>query len=203
MGTVREFRLRTTGPEGTRAVAAAVARHLEPGDVVALSGELGAGKTCFVQGAAAELGVERTVTSPTFVLVRQYAGRLPIVHCDVYRLDRLGDLLELGDEVLAPDVVTFIEWGDAVATLLPADRWDIDLRAPAPDGADGTDGTDGTDGQGSDQSSPGGSDVDEDVPEGADRSIVVRLAGRTAERVAAVAAEFDADPTVTVDGGER
>jgi tRNA threonylcarbamoyladenosine biosynthesis protein TsaE len=129
VAAVREFHLRTSGPDGTRAVAATVARHLVPGDVVALSGELGAGKTCFVQGAAAELGVERAVTSPTFVLVRHYEGRVPLVHCDVYRLDRLGDVLELGDEVLAPDVVTFVEWGDAIAALLPDDRIEVDLRA--------------------------------------------------------------------------
>jgi tRNA threonylcarbamoyladenosine biosynthesis protein TsaE len=126
---VRELHLRTAGPDDTRAVAAVVARHLELGDVIALSGELGAGKTCFVQGAAAELGVDRAVTSPTFVLVRHYEGRVPVVHCDVYRLDRLGDVLELGDEVLAPDVVTFVEWGDAIATLLPDDRIEVDLRS--------------------------------------------------------------------------
>jgi tRNA threonylcarbamoyladenosine biosynthesis protein TsaE len=126
---VRELHLRTAGPDDTRAVAAVVARHLELGDVIALSGELGAGKTCFVQGAVAELGVDRPVTSPTFVLVRHYEGRVPVVHCDVYRLDRLGDVLELGDEVLAPDVVTFVEWGDAIATLLPDDRIEVDLRS--------------------------------------------------------------------------
>ncbi len=71
---------------------------------------------------------------------------LPLVHCDVYRLDRLGDVLELGDEVLAPDVVTFVEWGDAVATLLPDDRWEVDLRAieRAVDGGDGRPGADET-----------------------------------------------------------
>lgn len=126
---VPELHLRTTGPEQTRAVAAAVAGHLEAGDVVALTGELGAGKTCFVQGAARALGVDAPVTSPTFVLVRNYVGRLPVVHCDVYRLDRLGDVLELGDDVLAPDVVTFVEWGDAVASLLPADHLEVELMS--------------------------------------------------------------------------
>lgn len=131
---VPELHLRTTGPDQTRAVAAAVARYLEAGDVVALTGELGAGKTCFVQGAAAGLGVQAPVTSPTFVLVRNYAGRVPVVHCDVYRLDRLGDVLELGDEVLAPDVVTFVEWGDAVASLLPVDHLEVELTSlPGPD----------------------------------------------------------------------
>jgi tRNA threonylcarbamoyladenosine biosynthesis protein TsaE len=132
---VPELRLPTATPERTRALGAIVADHLRPGDVVALSGELGAGKTCFVQGAAAALGVEEPVTSPTFVLVRIHEGRLPVVHCDVYRLGSLQDVLELGDEVLAPDVVTFIEWGDAVAPLLPPDHLEVELRHvvdPAP-----------------------------------------------------------------------
>ena len=125
------LRLRTSGPEDTRGIAAAVAELLAPGDVVALSGELGAGKTCFVQGAARALGVEGRVTSPTFVLVRTYQGRVPVVHCDVYRLDRLHDVYDLGDEVLAPDVVTFVEWGDAVAPLLPEDRLEVEITGAA------------------------------------------------------------------------
>jgi tRNA threonylcarbamoyladenosine biosynthesis protein TsaE len=120
----------TSGPADTRAFAAALAPLLEASDVVALSGDLGAGKTCFVQGAVRGLGVETRVTSPTFVLVRQYTGRLPIVHCDVYRLDRLQDVHDLGDDVLAPEVVTFLEWADAVRPLLPDDRLEVDLRVP-------------------------------------------------------------------------
>jgi tRNA threonylcarbamoyladenosine biosynthesis protein TsaE len=178
---VRELHLRTTGPDDTRVVAAAVARHLEPGDVVALSGELGAGKTCFVQGAAAELGVERQVTSPTFVLVRHYAGRLPIVHCDVYRLDRLGDVLELGDEVLAPDVVTFVEWGDAIAALLPDDRIEVDLRSEG-----------GADGEDTGSELPGGPDDEVDAgPQ--PRVIELRLRGGTTSRGDALAAELGRD----------
>ena len=128
---VTSLELATSGPEDTRAFAAALSPLLQPGDVVALSGELGAGKTCFVQGAIRGLGVETRVTSPTFVLVRQYAGRLPIVHGDVYRLDRLQDVHDLGDDVMAPDVVTFLEWADAVAPLLPDDRLDVELHVPA------------------------------------------------------------------------
>jgi tRNA threonylcarbamoyladenosine biosynthesis protein TsaE len=113
-------------------MAAAIAAFLRPGDAVALSGELGAGKTCFVQGAARALGVTSRVTSPTFTLVRSYTGQLPIVHCDVYRLDRLQDVLDLGDEVLAPDVVTFVEWGDAITALLPDDRLEVALYLDDP-----------------------------------------------------------------------
>lgn len=128
---VPSFELVTSGPDETRAFASALAPLLLAGDVVALSGDLGAGKTCFVQGAMRGLGVEARVTSPTFVLMRQYEGRLPIVHCDVYRLDRLQDVHDLGDDVLAPDVVTFLEWADAVRPLLPDDRLEIDLSIPA------------------------------------------------------------------------
>jgi tRNA threonylcarbamoyladenosine biosynthesis protein TsaE len=174
---VRELHLRTAGPDDTRAVAAVVARHLEPGDVVALSGELGAGKTCFVQGAAVELGVDRPVTSPTFVLVRHYEGRLPIVHCDVYRLDRLGDVLELGDEVLAPDVVTFVEWGDAIATLLPDDRIEVDLRS---DGA----------------VAEGPATDDDPAATAQPRVLQLRLRGRTAARGDLLAAALGHDRAV-------
>lgn len=119
--------LRSDAPDATQAIAATLASQVRAGDVIALSGELGAGKTCFVQGLARALGVEGRVTSPTFVLVRTYEGALRIVHCDVYRLDRLQDVLDLGDEVLAPDAVTLIEWGDAVSAILPDDRLEVVL----------------------------------------------------------------------------
>lgn len=107
-------------------VAARVAATLKPGDVVALRGELGAGKTCFVQGAAAALGVRDRVASPTFVIVRSYTGRARVVHVDVYRLDSLAELEDLGyDDVFAPDAITFVEWADAVEGALPADRLDV------------------------------------------------------------------------------
>lgn len=129
--------LRSRDPETTRAIAAAMAPVFRPGDVVSLTGELGAGKTCFVQGLARGLDVEGRVTSPTFMLVKHYDGRLPIVHCDVYRLDRLQDVLDLGDEVMGPDAVTLIEWGDAVAAILPDDHLEVALTM-ADDPAEGS-----------------------------------------------------------------
>ncbi len=130
--------LATEDAEATRTVGASLAAHLRPGDVVALAGELGAGKTCLVQGVARALGIEVAVTSPTFVLVKSYAGRLPLVHVDVYRLDRLQDVLDLGDEVFAPEAVTFVEWGDAVAAVLPDDRLDVELVLADPADLDAT-----------------------------------------------------------------
>lgn len=118
----------TADPDATRAVAAIVAMAIEPGDVVALGGELGAGKTCFVQGAARQLGVTERVVSPTFMLIRSYPDATPpIVHVDIYRLDRLRDIVDLGDEVFDAASVTFVEWGDAAASLLPDDRLDVDV----------------------------------------------------------------------------
>lgn len=126
---MRELHLRTSGPEETRKVAATTAGALRPGDVVALTGELGAGKTCFVQGAAAALGVTDRVTSPSFVLRREYQGTIPLVHLDVYRLDLLSEVVDLGfEEIFDRGLITFIEWGDAMSPLLPADHLEIELR---------------------------------------------------------------------------
>lgn len=126
--TSRTLRLRTTTADATRRLGQVFAALVAEGDVIALTGELGAGKTCFVQGLAAGLDVVIPVTSPTFMLQRTYPGRVRLVHLDVYRLDRLQDVMELGDEAMAPDVVTVVEWGDAIASLLPADRLDLELR---------------------------------------------------------------------------
>jgi tRNA threonylcarbamoyladenosine biosynthesis protein TsaE len=105
----------------TKAIAAALAGLLEPGDVVGLTGDLGAGKTRFVQGAAAALDVEEPVVSPTFMLVRSYDGRLPVNHVDAYRLGGAAELEDLGlEEVLPADAVAFVEWADRVAGALPS-----------------------------------------------------------------------------------
>ncbi len=115
-------------PDATRAVGAAVAELLVPGDVVSLSGDLGAGKTTFVQGAGRGLGVEEPVVSPTFVLVREYRGQVPVYHVDVYRLDRLQEVLDLGfEDLLDPAGVVFVEWGDAIDTLLPDSYLEVRL----------------------------------------------------------------------------
>jgi tRNA threonylcarbamoyladenosine biosynthesis protein TsaE len=130
----RRVRCRSTSPEETRAIAAALAPSLRPGDVLALSGDLGAGKTCFVQGAAAALGVTDRVTSPTFILLREHQGRMPIRHLDVYRLSNLQELTDLGfEELLDPSSIVFIEWGDAIRPLLPDEFLEVELRGDADD----------------------------------------------------------------------
>lgn len=113
----------TNGPRQTRAVGRAVGTVLEAGDVVALAGPLGAGKTQFVQGLAAGLGVPRNepVVSPTFVLVREYVGRLKLFHIDAYRLEGPEELLALGFEEMAagPESVAAIEWADRTRGAIP------------------------------------------------------------------------------------
>jgi tRNA threonylcarbamoyladenosine biosynthesis protein TsaE len=120
--------------EDTRAIGAAFAPLLRAGDVIALTGELGAGKTTLVQGIAGALGYDGAVTSPTFTLVREYrTSTLTLVHADVYRLDRVQDALDLGLDETAEDGVLLIEWGDAVDALLPADRLVVELSVPGED----------------------------------------------------------------------
>lgn len=114
--------------EDTRAIGGALAPLLRPGDSVLLTGELGAGKTTFVQGVARAVGYEGQVASPTFTLVREYrAPRLSIVHADVYRLDRVQDVVDLGLHELAEDGVLLVEWGEAVEALFPSDRLIVEL----------------------------------------------------------------------------
>ena len=123
-------------PEETRILGAALAPLLVPGDVVSLSGDLGAGKTIFVQGVASALGVDAQVTSPTFTIVHEYKGRYPILHMDVYRLTSFQEVLDLGfEELLAPSAVMLVEWGEAVAPLLPQRHLVVDLRRE-PEGGD-------------------------------------------------------------------
>jgi tRNA threonylcarbamoyladenosine biosynthesis protein TsaE len=108
-------------PEETAAAGERLAETLGPGDVVALTGELGAGKTCFTQGLARGLGVTGRTVSPTFVLVNEYRGRVPVHHVDAYRTGSLTELLDLGlDELFAGDGVTIVEWADKLLPLLPA-----------------------------------------------------------------------------------
>ena len=123
--------LRASTAADTRAIGAAFAVLLVPGDAVALTGELGAGKTTFVQGLARGLGFAGAVVSPTFTLVREYrGGLLPIVHADVYRLDRVQDVVDLALEEEAEDGVLLVEWGDAVEALLPRGHLVVELTLP-------------------------------------------------------------------------
>ena len=124
------IRLQTRSAKDTQAVAAELAALARPGDLVLLAGDLGSGKTVFVQGFGAALGIEEPITSPTFILMRGYAsGRVPMVHMDVYRLEHLQEALDLGlAEVLDEGSVALIEWGDVVAPVLPSDFLEVRLE---------------------------------------------------------------------------
>jgi tRNA threonylcarbamoyladenosine biosynthesis protein TsaE len=116
---------RTTSAAATRELAAAVAALARPGDLVLLVGDLGAGKTAFTQGFAEALGVDETITSPTFTLVRTYVGKHRLNHLDVFRLERVSEADDLGLGELLEDGITLIEWGDTIAGALPADYLEL------------------------------------------------------------------------------
>jgi tRNA threonylcarbamoyladenosine biosynthesis protein TsaE len=124
-----ELLLRTATADDTQGVGAAIAPLLRIGDVLVLTGELGAGKTTRVRGIASGLGAAEHVASPTFTLVREYVtGRIPVAHVDVFRLDRVQDVVDLAlDELEGGACVLMVEWGDAVEELLPDDRLRVEL----------------------------------------------------------------------------
>jgi tRNA threonylcarbamoyladenosine biosynthesis protein TsaE len=118
----------SSSPEDTERAGAAVARELEPGDVVTVSGELGAGKTTFVRGACRALGIEGPVTSPSYTIGHRYAGTPDVSHLDLYRFDGLSDA-EWGDlERYFEDAIAFVEWPEAGAGFLPPARVRVLLR---------------------------------------------------------------------------
>ncbi len=116
----REFISRS--PEETRRLGRILGKALFKGDVLALSGELGAGKTCFIQGVARGLGVEESyLASPSFVIMRQYQGRLPFYHIDLYRLSSEEQIDGLGlEEFLEGEGVSAVEWAERAPRLFPA-----------------------------------------------------------------------------------
>lgn len=122
------IKARTDHVDGTRSLATKIADLVGPGDVILLAGELGAGKTAFAQGFGAGLGIDEPITSPTFTLARQYDGRLLLHHLDVYRLERMSEMQDLGmSELLDSGGVLLVEWGDAIAPAMPADYLEIRL----------------------------------------------------------------------------
>ena len=119
----------SASPEETEAAGEPLGRAMRPRAGVALIGELGARKTCFIQGVVRGLGAAVRATSPTFVLVNQYKGRVPVYHVDAYRTQSLTELIDLGLlELMSGEGVTLIEWADKLPSLLPPDAIHVSIR---------------------------------------------------------------------------
>lgn len=110
----------TSSPEETVALGKKIGGMLKNGDVIAMQGTLAAGKTTITKGIAAALGIEDTITSPTFCLISEYQGKMPLYHMDVYRLNGAEDFAELGtDDMIYGNGVSIIEWSEKIMTELP------------------------------------------------------------------------------------
>lgn len=118
--------IKTYSTEETIALGERLGKCLEKGDVVTLNGDLGAGKTHFTKGIAKGLNVDDYITSPTFTIVNEHEGRVPLYHFDVYRIDDIYEMYEIGfEEYLYGEGVCIVEWSDKVKDMLPKDTIDI------------------------------------------------------------------------------
>lgn len=110
-------------PEDTKKIGAVIGERAVPGDVLLLEGKLGAGKTCLTQGIAVGLGIDDYVLSPTFVIMRELYGRLPLYHIDLYRLDDIEESIDLGlDEYFYGDGISVVEWAEKAISIMPRNR---------------------------------------------------------------------------------
>jgi tRNA threonylcarbamoyladenosine biosynthesis protein TsaE len=117
------LRFITESAEETSNIGEQLGRLLIKGNIICLSGDLGAGKTAFTKGIAKGLGVEDYVTSPTYTIINEYQGRLPLYHFDVYRLNDVEEMYELGyEEYFFGDGIVVLEWADIVRDIIPGDR---------------------------------------------------------------------------------
>ncbi len=129
---MNKFELNTTSSEETTQFAIRLASFLQPGDVIALEGDLGAGKTTFTKGLAKGLDITRTVNSPTFTIIKEYKGKLPLYHMDVYRVSDACE--DLGfHEYFEGDGVTVVEWAHLIDEQLPTELLTIHLYHEGPD----------------------------------------------------------------------
>lgn len=120
-------RIETNSEEQTKLLAEKIATLLKPGDVLTLEGDLGAGKTTFTKGIATGLGISRTLSSPTFTIVKEYEGTIPLYHMDVYRLE--GSDEDIGfDEYFHGNGIAVVEWAQFIEDYLPLERLNITIN---------------------------------------------------------------------------
>lgn len=123
------MKLTVNNLKDTEKVGRIIARCLEAGTVLCLDGDLGVGKTAITQFIAREFGVEDYITSPTFTIIKEYEGRLPFYHMDVYRIDSEDDMYDLGyEEYIYSGGVTIIEWSNKIESILPDERINIEIQ---------------------------------------------------------------------------
>jgi tRNA threonylcarbamoyladenosine biosynthesis protein TsaE len=131
--TVKSLQIVSNSPEQTRKIGKKLGELAAPGDVILLVGSLGAGKTCLTQGIARGLGIHEYTASPSFVLVREYQGKLPLYHVDLYRLDRVEEVAQLGlDDYLYGKGVCVVEWADKGLSVLPQEHLLVEMQIVSP-----------------------------------------------------------------------
>jgi len=122
-----EFEIKVNNVTETKEVAMKLAKYLRPGDVIALNGDLGAGKTSFTQGIAKGLGINQVVNSPTFTLIKEYEGKYPLYHMDVYRLE--DQVEDIGfEDYFYDDGITVIEWASMIQDFLPVEYLNVHIH---------------------------------------------------------------------------
>lgn len=131
------MKYQSNSPEETKRFAEAFAKRLSPGSVVTLDGDLGAGKTAFVQGMAKGLGITDYISSPTFTIINCYEGRLPLYHFDVYRICDYDEMYEIGyEEYINSEGVCVIEWSELIREILPPERYAVRILKDLEKGED-------------------------------------------------------------------
>ncbi len=127
--------IRVVNVDQTLKLGEIIGKSLEPGSIIALKGDLGAGKTVLVKGIAKGLGVEDDPPSPTFVIMNEYEGRMPLYHFDLYRLSSADELFGIGyEEFFFGGGVTVVEWADRISEVFPEDRINIEIKTPNEEG---------------------------------------------------------------------
>ena len=127
----------SNSPAETKKIAAELTTALDSGSVVCMYGDLGAGKTAFVQGMAEALGIDEPVTSPTFTIVNEYEGIMPLYHFDVYRIGDSSEMFEIGfDEYIYGNGICVIEWAELIEDILPEDRINVTINKDLEKGDD-------------------------------------------------------------------